>query len=123
MDKQDNKPTTLEERLIGAFISAIAMACTIAALSFVFFILTAKGRYAGTHLFIEFVFSKISLFVIAAAAVLGFFLRFEIMLDIFGTLWGTNPAFEINSKHKFVILIALAVAIVIAVFLHQRLPL
>jgi succinate dehydrogenase hydrophobic anchor subunit len=58
MDKQDNKPTTLEERLIGAFISAIAMACTIAALSFVFFILAAKGRYAGTHLFMNSFFQK-----------------------------------------------------------------
>ena len=119
MENPDNKPITLEERLIGSFISAIAMACTIAVLSFIFFVITAKGRYAGAQLLFNFIFFKISMFIIAAAAVLGFFLNFDKMVNIFSSLWGTRSA-GTDSTNKFVTLIAIAIAACIAYFLiHQ----
>ena len=111
MDNPDNKPNTLEERLIGAFISAVAMICTIAALSLVFFIISAKGRFAGVQLLSDFVFSRASLFIVAAAAVLGFFLSFDTMTTLFGSLWGTNTSHENASVSKFVIMVAFTVAI------------
>jgi hypothetical protein len=110
MDKPDDKPTTLEERLIGAFISAIAMACTIAVLSFVFFVMLAKGRFEGVHLLFHFVFSKASLFIIAATAVLGFFLSFDKMADIFSSLWGTHPVWEEDWMQKLAIAIVITIA-------------
>ena len=120
MGEPDNKPTTLEERLIGAFISAIAMACTIAALSFLFFIIAAKGRYAGIQLFFNFVFSEFSLYIIGLAALLGGFLSFDKMVSIFSTLWGTNPEYDIHSTNKFVIAAVLAAVIVAAVLLLRQ---
>jgi len=120
MDNPDNKPATLEERLIGAFISAIAMACSIAALSFVFFVISSRGHFAGLELFFHFVFSKISLFIIGGASVLGFFLKFDTMLNIFSSLWGTNPEYDIFSANKFVIVIAAAIAIVVAALLLRQ---
>ena len=118
--KPDDKPATLEERLIGAFISAIAMACTIVALSFVIFVIASKGRYVGVQFFFQFVFSRISLFIIAAAAVLGFFLDFNKMVNIFSFLWGTNPEYDINSMSKFTIIVAVCIAAGIAVFLIRH---
>lgn len=120
MEEPDNKPTTLEERLTGALISAVAMAFTIAALSFVLFIVAAKGRYAGTQLFFEVVFSKASLFVIAAAAVLGFTLSFDKMLLIFSTLWGTNTETEFFAQNKLPMWLVLALAVGVAVVLLVR---
>jgi hypothetical protein len=120
MKHPDDKPTTLEERLIGAFISAIAMACTIAVLSFIFFVITAKGRFAGAQLLFNFVFLKISLFFIAGAAVLGFLLSFDQMLHIFSSLWGTSSESESNPANNFVIVIGFAVAIVVAVLFFRQ---
>jgi hypothetical protein len=110
----------LEERLIGAFISAIAMACTIAVLSFIFFVITAKGRFAGAQLFFNSAFLKISLFFIVGAAVLGFFLSFDKMVNIFSSLWGTSSASENNSANNFVIVVGFAAAIVLAVLFFRQ---
>ena len=117
MKQPDNRPTTLEERLIGAFISAIAIACTIAVLSFV---IAAKGRFAGAQLLFNFVFLKISLLFIAGAAVLGFILSFDNMVDIFSSLWGTGSASENSRASNFVIVIGFAIAIVVAVLLFRQ---
>jgi hypothetical protein len=110
MRKPDDQPATLEERLISALISAFAMACTIAALSFIFFVILAKGRYEGAQLFFNFVFSPISLYIISVTAVFGFLLRFETMLDFFSSLWGTRPAHEPCAMPKFAIVIAIILA-------------
>lgn len=114
MKEPDDHPATLEERLISAFISAFAMACTIAVLSFIFFVILAKGRYAGARLFFDFVFSPIPLYIIAATAVLGFLLRFETMLNFFSSLWGTAPAHEASAIPRFAIVFAI---VLVALFL------
>jgi len=120
MEKPDKNSTTLEERLIGAFISAFAMACTIAVFSFIFFVITAKGRFAGTQLLFNFVFLKISLFFVSGAAVLGFFLSFDKMVEIFSSLWGTGSTSENNPANNFVIVIGFTVVIVMAALLFRQ---
>ena len=72
------------------------------------------------ELFFHFVFSKISLLIIAGTAVLGFFLSFNKMVDIFGSLWGTNAESGIGSTGKFVIMVVFALAFVAVVVLLRQ---
>ena len=117
MKDQNREPTTIEDRLVCAFISAVAMACTILALSFVFFVIASKGSFAGTQMFFDIVFSKVSLYIIAGTAIAGFFLSFDRMLDLFSNLWGTNKADENASKNRLVTLVVFAIVAGLAIFL------
>jgi hypothetical protein len=85
---------TLAERLVVAFVSAVAAALTLA-LYPVAVTLIAGGRGGGPEFefaafLYRFVFSSVGLSIIVGASALGFLAGSERMANIFSFFWGTH---------------------------------
>jgi hypothetical protein len=82
------------ERLIVAFVSAVAATLTLAIYPLALIILGGGagggGEFElGAH-FYSFIFSKFGLAVIVGASIVGFFTGAERMANIFSFFWGTH---------------------------------
>jgi hypothetical protein len=92
------KPETMEspriplgERVVSAFIAALAAALTLCAYPLVMsFVANASEPY----LLYGFVFSKIGAGILVLATIVGFAVGSERLADIFSFFWGTHPMWE-----------------------------
>jgi hypothetical protein len=118
MSPTERKKITFEERVITAFISAIAAALTLFGYFVINLALASKGTGAISFVF-SFFFSKISAYIIGAVAIVGFFVGIERMSELFSSLWGTSENTELEGFQKVgAILIIVVIAAIAAYLLH-----
>lgn len=116
MDNPDKKSTSLEDRLIGAVVSAFAAACTIIVLSLLFLAVSAKGGSAEPALSLfPYIYPKGLLIIITVSSILGFFLSFDKITNIFSFFWGTHSVWEEDWMQKLAIAIVITIAIGVVV--------
>ena len=86
---------SLTERIVVAFVAAVASALTLLLFPIALLILGqgSGGMEIGVVIY-SFVFSGFSLFVIIGAAIVGFFVGAERMAKIFSFFWGTHSFWD-----------------------------
>jgi len=101
------EPSTFGERIATAFISALAAALTLLA----YFVLNAVfAAKSGSNLPLvpTMIFSKLSAYIICAAALAGFLIGSARMVNIFSVFWGTNQIWEREWFRKLFLILSVA---------------
>lgn len=108
--------TTLGDRLTSGILSALFAGLTL--IGYAFFVryhYRTPGSVLFHHQLFEILTSKVSLYILAAASLLGFVLGPTRMGEVFGFFWGTNDWKESNDSGWLGNAAAILVMIVIAI--------
>jgi hypothetical protein len=123
---------TLGERLVVAFVSAVAAALTLALYPFAL-TLIAGGRGGGPEFefaafLYRFVFSNVGLSIIVGASVVGFLAGSERMANIFSFFWGTHSFWsdvgdrldEFQTNHNIGLWVLVVLLAILAFVIYQN---